>query len=223
MLLLKVLLINGNIEPYIPIKQLMDKFGDLFGEKSVKCDRIELSDFEIKTCRYCSNCLIKGDCIINDDFIQLKSLIAEADAVIIGSQCFGGEPSQLLKAFFDRLYLLCLKRSCFENKYFVGVSVGEKGNVKKVAKYCAKLGRLKFTSNGITAGIYYKKVFENNKIISFIDEKKLREIVGRLIRFTCKKQVPLYYTIKTFFSKNILLFLHRIIYRTYSKNYQNIP
>ena len=220
---MKVLLINGNIEPYTPLKQVMDKLSDLLGEKSVKYDRIVLHDFEIESCRYCSNCLKKGACIINDDFIQLKALIAEADAVIIGSQCCDGEPSEIIKALFSRLYLLCLQSPCFENKYFVGISIGENKNARKVAKYCAKLGRLKYTSNGITAGIYHKKVSEDNNSISLIDEKKLRELADRLIRFIDKKQVPVYYIVKRFFLKNLQYFLQRIFYWTYLKNYRNIP
>ena len=79
---------------------------------------INLNKMKLESCRACDNgwgiCRNKYECIIKDDFAEIKKEIDSATSVIIITPVYWGEMSESAKCFFDRL------RRCEASKYFSG-------------------------------------------------------------------------------------------------------
>ena len=80
---------------------------------------INLNKMKLESCRACDNgwgiCRKKYECIIKDDFAEIKKDIDSAAAVIIITPVYWGEMSESAKCFFDRF------RRCEASKYFAGM------------------------------------------------------------------------------------------------------
>lgn len=68
---------------------------------------VRLNDLNIERCDACGNgwgpCLDEHRCQQEDGFQELHARVAAADAYIIVTPVYWGEPSETAKAFFDRL------------------------------------------------------------------------------------------------------------------------
>ena len=80
---------------------------------------INLNKKKIERCRVCGNgwgiCRTKYECIIKDDFAEIKTEIASADTIIVITPVYWSEMSESAKCFFDRL------RRCEALKYYDGI------------------------------------------------------------------------------------------------------
>lgn len=92
---------------------------------------INLSDYKINPCLGCEACKDSFECVINDDFNKIVSLIREADGVVIGSPTYWYNVTGDMKIFLDRCYSLILFPkndrsiwvSAFEDQGKIGVPV----------------------------------------------------------------------------------------------------
>jgi multimeric flavodoxin WrbA len=68
---------------------------------------INLNDFEIERCAVCENgwgpCRTRHRCRLEDDFAELQRMFGEAEGFALVTPVYFGEPSEAMKAFFDRL------------------------------------------------------------------------------------------------------------------------
>ncbi len=68
---------------------------------------INLNDYEIRRCAVCDDgwgpCLKKHRCRLDDDFDKLRQMFDEAEGFAWVTPVYFGEPSEPMKAFFDRL------------------------------------------------------------------------------------------------------------------------
>jgi len=68
---------------------------------------VKLTELEMARCRQCDDgwytCRDEGRCVIEDDFNALRGKVAEADAWVLVTPVYFGEPSESAKAFMDRL------------------------------------------------------------------------------------------------------------------------
>jgi multimeric flavodoxin WrbA len=66
-----------------------------------------LRGLDIGACLACKEgwgiCRTEHSCIIADDFHSIREQIGQADAVVISTPVYFGEPSEVTKSFFDRL------------------------------------------------------------------------------------------------------------------------
>jgi multimeric flavodoxin WrbA len=70
--------------------------------EDIQVDIINLSDYQIKECVGCENCIRKGTCHINDDAEALMRKLTEYDGIIIGTPIYMNNISGTLKVFVDR-------------------------------------------------------------------------------------------------------------------------
>ncbi|MBN2189684.1 MAG: flavodoxin family protein [Candidatus Aureabacteria bacterium] len=63
---------------------------------------IFLYEHRIEFCTGCWACAKEGQCVINDDFAGLYSKVKAADVIILGTPCYWGNVTAVMKAFFDR-------------------------------------------------------------------------------------------------------------------------
>jgi len=70
-------------------------------------EEIRLNDLHIGRCQACDNgwgkCLNDHECQTQDDFQSLHARVRQADAYVIVTPVYWGEPSESAKAFLDRL------------------------------------------------------------------------------------------------------------------------
>lgn len=100
-------------------------------ENGAEVQLINLSDYKIKPCLGCEGCQDSFNCIINDDFNKIISLIQEADGIVMGSPTYWYNVTGDMKIFIDRCYSLALFHktdrslwvSAFENQGKWGVPV----------------------------------------------------------------------------------------------------
>jgi multimeric flavodoxin WrbA len=68
---------------------------------------INLNEFNILRCAVCNDgwglCRTEHRCILQDDFAQIQAMFEAAEAYVLVTPVYFGEPSEPFKAFFDRL------------------------------------------------------------------------------------------------------------------------
>ncbi|MCD4826366.1 MAG: flavodoxin family protein [Acholeplasmataceae bacterium] len=95
----KILIINGSQRKkntYGLLKRVQEEFID------DEIDFVNISEFEIKACTGCEQCLRKGDCHLKDDGQMILDKMVESDGIIIGTPIYLRQIPGLLKVIFDR-------------------------------------------------------------------------------------------------------------------------
>ncbi len=65
---------------------------------------IHLCDYNISDCIGCEGCKETFSCVIKDDMQKIYPLLAEADAIVLGSPTYFYDVTAITKAFLDRCY-----------------------------------------------------------------------------------------------------------------------
>lgn len=94
-----ILILNGSLRKKTTYS-LLKNIEDLLGEYT--CEFVNISDFHVKPCVGCENCLRKGECFIDDDAQIILDKMILADAIVIGSPVYLRQISGYLKMLFDR-------------------------------------------------------------------------------------------------------------------------
>ncbi len=105
-----------------------------YEEGDGETELIHLNEMDVKTCIACDDgwgqCR-QGDCILEDDFEEIRGKIGEADAFVFATPVYWGDLSESAKSFLDRLRR-CETRSgrgtCKERKAVGIASAGGSGN-----------------------------------------------------------------------------------------------
>lgn len=89
-------------------KRKMNTYGiikqvrEILDHNHIKVEIINLFDYNINPCIGCEKCLIKGDCLFNDDALYIMDKINSSDGVILTSPVYMENVSGMLKLFLDR-------------------------------------------------------------------------------------------------------------------------
>lgn len=95
----KILIINSSQRKqntYSLLKRIKDEF------QNHEVEFINVSDYDVKPCIGCENCLRKGVCNIEDDSKKILAKMIEADGIIIGTPIYLRQIPGNLKNIFDR-------------------------------------------------------------------------------------------------------------------------
>ncbi len=72
-----------------------------------EAEMVKLTSLDMPSCRQCNDgwglCRVEGQCGFDDDFNPLRERIRAADAWVLVTPVYFGEPSELAKNFMDRL------------------------------------------------------------------------------------------------------------------------
>jgi len=96
---------------------------------------IFLPQMKIERCRQCNDdgwgiCRTHGTCVIEDSFLVVVALIANADVVAFATPVYFGDLSESLRAFLDRLRRTCMHeagKASVRGKPAVGICVAGGG------------------------------------------------------------------------------------------------
>lgn len=112
------------------IEDKLAQFGD------VEFDYVHLKDAELKPCKGCFACFIRGEerCPVKDDKEMIAQKIEEADGVIFCSPVYSMHVSYLFKQFVDR-FACTFHRPRYWGKYALTVAVAGNVGLKETSKY----------------------------------------------------------------------------------------
>jgi multimeric flavodoxin WrbA len=76
-------------------------------EAGAEVDLIHLCDKDLRRCVMCENgwgkCRREGECVLDDDFADVRRSILDADVWVLATPVYFGEPSEVARAVLDRL------------------------------------------------------------------------------------------------------------------------
>jgi multimeric flavodoxin WrbA len=118
------------------ITQQMQRKLEAFGD--VEFDYVHLKDVDLKPCKGCFTCFIKGEnsCPLKDDGAMIAGRLDWADGIILVSPVYSMHVSYLMKQFIDR-FAYTFHRPRYFGKYALAVAVAGNTNLKETLKYLA--------------------------------------------------------------------------------------
>lgn len=137
---MKILAINGSPNVIGSTARVIDILLDVCSKTGAHCERINIDDYDIGCCHECKKCSSVGECIKDDDFIQLKAKLYEADGIIVSSPYYDGKPTDSIEVLIGRLFSSGSINKYIRKKYFIGISTSASDNCRDLAAYCANLG-----------------------------------------------------------------------------------
>jgi multimeric flavodoxin WrbA len=125
---LKTIIINASPRKKWNTAEVLDAARKGAESVGAETEYINLYDLVFKGCRSCLICKrkdkTKGKCYWRDDLTPLIEKIFEADALIIGSPIYFGQPTSEFRALLERL-IFCIMSYDDGSSYFTGkVNVG---------------------------------------------------------------------------------------------------
>lgn len=118
------------------LKALIEGAKDAGAEVSFFC----LSDMEVEPCRGCGACHKSGDCVIQDDFEELKRVMLNADGIVLASPNYIFNVSAQMKAMMDRCSCP-IHCQALEGCYGAAVVTSGGGGEEEVADYMQRFLR----------------------------------------------------------------------------------
>jgi len=108
----------------------------LLANGDIEFDYVHLKDADIKPCRGCFMCFIKGEevCTLKDDIPEIRQKMREADGVIFVSPVYSMTISYLMKLFIDRM-AYTFHRPEFFRKYALLVAAAGGPGLDDTLKY----------------------------------------------------------------------------------------
>ena len=105
---MKIIAINGSPRKQWNTHTLLNKCLEGAKETGADTELINLYDIQFKGCTSCFACKLKGGksygrCAMNDDLTPVLDMIAEADALILGSPIYFGIVTGEMRSFMERL------------------------------------------------------------------------------------------------------------------------
>ncbi len=109
----------------------------------VRCEMVRLSDYDLKPCRGCKVCFMKGEefCPLKDDRDELIQKMADSDGIVFASPNYSFQVSGFMKVFLDRLGFMG-HRPRFHQKVFTSIVVQGFLGGGKIVKYFGLVGRM---------------------------------------------------------------------------------
>ena len=125
---MKTILLNASPRKDWNTAQMLKAAEEGAKAAGAETEYIDLYDLNFTGCRSCLKCKLKdinrNKCYWEDDLSPLIERILDADALIIGTPIYVGEPTAHFRALFERLAFCCLSYDDFSS-YFKGkVNVG---------------------------------------------------------------------------------------------------
>lgn len=99
--MLNIIAINSS-KRKINTYKIICQVKEILKNEAINVEIINLFDYDIKACIGCENCLIKGNCVLNDDVLQIMDKIKLSDGIILTSPVYMENISGKLKIFLDR-------------------------------------------------------------------------------------------------------------------------
>jgi multimeric flavodoxin WrbA len=104
-------------------------------KEGAETDILLLSEKKVEPCIACGACAKTGECIINDDFMEVFNAMASADGLILASPSYFESMSPQMKALIDRAGYYnssAQGRTAFDGKVAGAISVARRTGLANV-------------------------------------------------------------------------------------------
>ena len=101
---MKALLINGSPHPQGCTHRALVEVEKILNAKGIETVWVEAGTKDIRGCIACNYCRTHNKCVFNDLVNETAPLLAECDAVVVGSPVYYAGPNGQLHSFLDRLF-----------------------------------------------------------------------------------------------------------------------
>ena len=102
---MKVLLINGSPNPKGNTFLALQETAEAIKAEGIETDILWIGNKPVQGCIACRQCRTLGKCVFTDElYTSVRTKVAEADGIIIGSPVYYAGPAGSLCALLDRLF-----------------------------------------------------------------------------------------------------------------------
>lgn len=101
---MNILILNGSPRTRGLVSQMLAGMADEARLHGCQVNEIQINRLKVRPCTGCMTCRSCSQCALpEDDAQRVLALLAEADALVIGSPCYWGNMNGELKVLFDRM------------------------------------------------------------------------------------------------------------------------
>jgi len=123
---MKALLINGSPHRDGNTQRALEEVASQLAKNGVESEIVWIGVKAMQGCIACGMCGRKGFCTFDDDvYHQVRTLLPDCQALIVGSPTYYGGPNGSLCALLDRVFYSCQRN--LQNKVFASVVVARRG------------------------------------------------------------------------------------------------
>ena len=116
---MKVLIINGSPRKGGNTATAIAEITKILKEEQSEVIDYQIGTRDIRGCIACNYCRLNGQCVFNDDVVQLASVFEDVDGVIIASPVYFASANGSLISLLDRLFY----STSFDKRMKVGASI----------------------------------------------------------------------------------------------------
>ena len=116
---MKVLIINGSPRKGGNTATAIAEITKILKEEQIEVIDYQIGTKDIRGCIACNYCRLNGQCVFNDDVVQLASVFEDVDGVIIASPVYFASANGSLISLLDRLFY----STSFDKRMKVGASI----------------------------------------------------------------------------------------------------
>ncbi len=172
----KILVIAGSQKKKGAGAKAVEVFKSKFDSDQYSFETVFLSDYEINSCKGCTICFKKTECIIKDGVATIIEKMKFADAIIFVTPIYSMNIPGLLKTFIDRISYMHHKPALYEKHSFIIVTT-DIGGVKPISFYMKYMMNAFCIYNTGHIGIIAKKILKDDEYNSQISNKMTIEAI----------------------------------------------
>lgn len=175
---------------------------------------IFLPKYRLYFCTGCLKCVSDGKCPIQDDFMEIRELLYEADGIIWGSPTYSGAVNAIMKNLFDRLGMYTMLASALGGKYVAGISTANSArSAKKVAGGLAAITSNHIFMRGYVSGVLGAGYLGNKTALG--DKDTLRKAQSLGCKVSRDIKVGKRYPLQNLLNRLIYIYMVRPKVRNY--------
>ncbi len=99
--MLNIIAINSS-KRKINTYKVISEVKQILSNEEINVEIINLFDYDIESCIGCENCLIKGNCVFDDDVTRIMDKMKSSNGIILTSPVYMENVTGKLKVFLDR-------------------------------------------------------------------------------------------------------------------------
>lgn len=146
---------------------------ELLKKHDVDVEILFMFDYKINQCIGCDTCILKGNCVLNDDAKLIMDKISQADGVILASPVYLQQVSGNMKTFLDRT-CCWFHRPVLTGKPLLAVSTTKGSGLKATLNYMQNVAKQWGAMNG---GCIGRRIFNLKEEVT---EKEIKKFVKLL-------------------------------------------
>ncbi len=161
-----------------------DIFKSKFDSTLYSFETIFLSDYEINSCKGCTVCFKKLECVIKDDVSSIVEKMKSSDAIIFVTPIFAMNIPGLLKTFIDRISYMLHKPALYDKHSYIIVTT-DIGGVRPISMYLRYMMNAFGLYNAGYTGVIAKQIktkedYQNKISDTFtVEAEKFKNLLNR--------------------------------------------